>query len=137
MNGVILLIFAIVAFNIFKSVVSAGDPSKKPKSVKRRKVPNATGRQNVWQIDKERARRQQSDKGFKENWQQAARSEARRRLADRADDLMTRRKDPADKNRNRTADWGSRAGPGLLNSKTVLILLAVLIIGIYLSSQTS
>ncbi len=138
MNGFVLFIILIIGFNILKSVLSAGSTTKKPKSVKRRQSQSQTQRQkNVWQDNETKTRRAQSSKGFKETWQQAAMQEARRKLEDKRDDLLTRRKDPADKNRNRTADWGSRAGPGLLNSKTVLILLAILIIGMYISHQTS
>ena len=137
MNGFVILIILVIVFNILKSVFGSVNSAHKPKQIKRRQNANNARKQNVWQVHENGEQRRQSNKGFKESWQQSAIQEARRKREDKRDDLSTRRKDPGDKNRNRTADWGSRAGPGLLNAKTVLILIAVLIIGMYVSLQIS
>ncbi len=74
---------------------------------------------------------------FKKGMQQAAAREAKRRLQnrleDQREDKATRRKDVADKNRHRIADWGEREGQGFLTIPNVLIAAAVVIIILYIS----
>lgn len=48
--------------------------------------------------------------------------QATRKIKDRLEDRASRRKDPADQNRNRTADWGVRESRGLLSVSNLLIL---------------
>lgn len=66
----------------------------------------------------------------------AAKRARRLKAHDASNEIVIEVKDRHDNNRHRRADWGQRAGPGILNSQTFLIALVTGLIAIYLLGQT-
>jgi len=59
---------------------------------------------------------------------------AKRKAKNKFDIIGTNEKDAADKNRNRTASWGQRAGPGFLTLSNIFILIVIGMIVAYIKS---
>jgi len=138
MSGIIpLLIFAVIAFNVVSSINKSSSKSSATKRYQERKRLQKQQRQSssksqVWRDAGQSTKEQQSKQSARIQWQQAAAREAKRQLEDRMEDRLTRRKDPADKNRHRTADWGSRAGPGILTGRNVFVVFMLILLAAYI-----
>ncbi|NNE56727.1 MAG: hypothetical protein HKN36_01345 [Hellea sp.] len=59
---------------------------------------------------------------------------AKRQVRDKFDIIGTNEKAAADKNRHRTANWGQRAGPGILTLSNILIIFVIGMVVAYIRS---
>lgn len=140
MSGAFITIFVII---IFLNVISSASEKKLNKSAKAYRPKSGSssgGTQNPWgnpdSSQSESPSRSRKTVSFKQGMKQAAVRDAKRRMEarieDRRSDRATRRKDPADKNRRRSADWGERESRGALSLPNMLLLIAVAIILLYI-----
>jgi len=85
----------------------------------------------------EQARRKAEYKARQRRIKVAAARQAKRLKAHEASHGDTvEKRDIHDKNRNRRADWGVRAGPGVLNTKTFITALVMGLVLAYLMAQS-
>lgn len=160
----IFIIFALVIFGpkILKAISAASKantnktspfrpPANSPSSpanspwknvASRAQGPTARGRARLEALERQ-SRRQEL---LKQNQQPQVDYEARRNRARKAHQHKQRSRkaqtisevrDASDNNRRRRADWGARAGPGILNAKTFLsaVVLGVLALYIFVTLQ--
>ncbi len=128
--------FALVVFIIVFSLsgsLKGGGGSKPSKPKMKRRMSSwekSKTAQNVYEFSTGR----DSDGEDPKPWSQARQvqmgTQAARHVYDSVDG-MDKVKSRHDKNRHRRADWGTRAGPGLLSMKNTLIMLLLLAVGLW------
>ena len=139
MSGV--FIFLLVFFLVFmmSGPLKKGKKTFKPDDVSRERIKNwakTQAGQSVQSDYQSRSDRKKSATSLARANQARMGAIALKRGADRLDGMDSVR-DPNDKNRNRRADWGSRAGPGILSLKNTVILIVAGLIFLWMISQFS
>jgi len=142
MGGTIFTIFLIIIVLNFLSSVGEKQLNNKKNANPWKNTQSSSGTQDeaIAALKARAAARQQSFS--KKNSGQTPRHAARyatrkagamasRKLKDLMDDRASKRKDANDKNRSRIANWGERAGPGILTLSNIFILVILLILGLY------
>jgi len=108
------LIFAFIAFNIFRGFTKTASKVNGPSAKEMMKQLNAQNRLAANYLKKEKAKRRASHKNPEQRG---------------------RRGRNVDKNRNRTDEWGQRGDGGLLGGRNLIILLVIGGIVLYVLSK--
>ena len=121
----VFVFFAIIVMNIMGAQANKKKKkSWKPKSGSGQNY--SSGSTNPWgnasQSQNSSPGQTQQRKTRASNLQRVAARQAKLELRDRLQARQTRQKDPADKNRNRTAGWGERESRGLMSFSNILIV---------------
>lgn len=147
------LIFAVIAFNIFKGIAKASpssDVGESPKDLMQRlntQIQNENRNTGPTQRGRESLARKNANSPWGENgavspgarvatnYIQKTASIARK--ASHKNPKQTgRRGENVDQNRNRTDGWGERGDSGLLSGRNVVILLVIGAVVLFVLSQT-
>ncbi len=135
MNGFIIFIIVIIAFNILSSM---GEKQLKQKE-KKKNTPWRAGQDGRSSYDGQSQLRTRANSGQTFDARKGGRNAARqaatiasRRIRDSFDSRASNRKDAADMNRSRVGNWGERAGPGFLTLTNIFVLIALLTVGFYI-----
>ncbi len=130
MEGLFIFFIIVIMFNVLSSASKKAGPKKRHKQPWK---PSGDAMSPT-----ERGRKSLEAKGVDaaQTWaRQKAARELKHKIQDYKDGRSDKVRNPGDKNRNRSYDWGSRQGPGLLTGRNVILFIGLGLIALYILSR--